>query len=99
VGIIFLGTPHRGTQSSKWGQLIALSGKKLGFGSENKILKDLSEDSESLNDLLHNFTLWLSQMSVFVVCFFELYRIDYGKRFNVQQKELVRQPLFSRSSD
>jgi hypothetical protein len=92
VGIIFLGTPHRGTQASKWGELIAISGKNLGLGSEDAILRDLREDSETLTDLLYNFALWLSRMSVTTVCFVEQHKTDYGKRFGFSWTELVRNP-------
>jgi hypothetical protein len=90
VGVIFLGTPHRGTEASKWGQLIAFTGKQIGLSTEDRILKDLQEDSETLKDLLHEFTLWLFRMSVPTMCFFEQHETDYGKRFGFSWKELVR---------
>jgi hypothetical protein len=92
VGIIFLGTPHRGTAATKWGEMIAFSAKQLGWSTEDKILRDLREDSETLTDLLHEFTLWLFRMSVPTVCFFEQHETDYGKRFGFKWKELVRIP-------
>lgn len=54
--------------------------KKLKFKIKNAILKDLREDSETLKDLLYEFTLWLFRMSVLTVYFFELYKTNYVKR-------------------
>ena len=90
VGIVFLGTPHRGTKAAKWGSIVATSAKALGFGTEDSILKDLQEDSESSRDLLYDFTLWANRASIRLVCFFEQHETDYGKRFGVTWKELVR---------
>ena len=92
VGVIFLGTPHRGTQAGKWGEFVARSGKALGFGSEDSILRDLREDSETLRDLLYEFTLWANRIQPKLVCFFEQHKTDYGKRLGVTWKELVRCP-------
>ena len=63
---------------SKRGEVVAVFGKELGFGGEDKILKDLREDSETLTDLLYHLTLCLSRMFVPTVCFFELHKTDYG---------------------
>ena len=53
------------------------------------ILKDLREDSETLNYLLYNFTLWLFRMSVSTVCFFEMHKTDYGQKVDGSWKEMV----------
>lgn len=94
MGIVFLGTPHRGTPAAGWGEIVAKSAKALGLGSEDSILKDLRESSESLRDLLYEFTLWANRASVTLICFFEQHETDYGKRFYVTWKELVRCPWF-----
>jgi len=83
AGILFLGTPHRGTKVASWGRFIAEVGKETGFGSFDGIMKDLDEESEHLNDLLYEFTCWLFRMSVPVVCFFELKETDYGRKVHL----------------
>jgi hypothetical protein len=52
VGIVFLGTPHRGSASSSWGSLIVQSGKVLGLDGEDRILNDLKKDSEPLQQVV-----------------------------------------------
>lgn len=87
--MVFLGTPHRGTEAAKWGELVAKAGRSLNFGSDEGIMKHLKEDSETLCDLLYNFTLWLFRDSVPVVCFFELEKTDYGAKHGISWKHMV----------
>jgi hypothetical protein len=89
VGVVFLGTPHRGSECAKWAQLIAWSGKQLGLTTEYKILTDLQKDSETLKNVLHEFSLWLFHMSVPTVCFYEQYKTDYGAKVGAKWKEMV----------
>jgi len=69
-----------------WYQIYKMEGidhlfwEALGFATEDRILKDLCEDSEALMDLLYTITLWLFWMSIPVVCFFEQYVTDYSAR-------------------
>lgn len=80
AGVLFFGTPHRGSKDAFWGRIIAELGNYSGFGSYDAIIKDLEEDSTNQIDLLHNFSVWLRKMPVEIVCFFELKPADYGQK-------------------
>ena len=92
VGSIFLGTPHRGTRSGNWGEWIAMTAKASGLGSEDSIMKDLREGSESLRDLLYEFTLMANRAPLELVCFFEQHKTDYGNKVGIKKifTKLVR---------
>jgi ankyrin repeat protein len=89
VGVIFLGTPHRGSAVADWGEVITRASQALGLGSDDHIIKDLKAGSDSLTDLLHNFTIWLFRNSVDVVCFFEQHETNYGDRFGMKLFQMV----------
>ena len=95
MGVVFLGTPHRGTDASRWGELIARTTKIIG--SEDQILKDLRDGSEDLQDLLYNFSLLVNRNSTKLVCFFEQHLTDYGRRARlgpmVRWKDMARLSL------
>ncbi|KAF7552936.1 hypothetical protein G7Z17_g3962 [Cylindrodendrum hubeiense] len=63
VGVVFLGTPHRGSAAAAWGALIA-SLAPPQFSTEKSILRDLEEHSSTLTDRLHDFSRWLFSESV-----------------------------------
>jgi len=74
-GIIFLGTPHRGSQitvvANIWYRLSSL----LGYPSATALLKTLAYSSEELEELDHRF-LSLTEIKKLlfegkIVCFFE----------------------------
>ncbi|KAI1109378.1 hypothetical protein F5Y14DRAFT_30227 [Nemania sp. NC0429] len=79
VGVIFLGTPHRGSRAASWGALIA-SLAPPSFAFEDRILRALEEHSDSLADRLHEFSRWLFSESVPIVCCFEQRMTDYSSR-------------------
>ncbi|KAJ5753768.1 uncharacterized protein N7511_007921 [Penicillium nucicola] len=79
AGVVFLGTPHRGSAAATWGAMIACLAP-AGLDSEIRILKDLEEHSGALTDRLHEFSCWLFSESVPVVCCFEQLKTDYSSR-------------------
>lgn len=83
AGVLFFGTPHRGSKKASWARIIVEIGRKSGFGSHDGIIKDLEEESEHQIDLLHHFTCWLRRMSVEDVCFFEVNTTDYGRKIGL----------------
>jgi hypothetical protein len=92
TGILFLGTPHRGCVAANWGVLVATLGQ-WGVGSEPRILKSLENHSDALIDLLRDFSGWLWQESVPVVCCFENETTDYVARIT----SLIKVPILVRT--
>jgi hypothetical protein len=87
VGVIFMGTPHRGSRAAAWGRLIT-SLASPGFITEDRLLKDLELQSGTLMDRLHDFTHWLFTESVPVVCFYEKLVTDYSTRAGIMGKAI-----------
>ncbi|KFY23005.1 hypothetical protein V491_02668 [Pseudogymnoascus sp. VKM F-3775] len=80
VGVLFFGTPHRGSKDASWGRIIAELGSYSGLNSYDGIIRDLEEESTNQINLLHDFSVWLRRTSVESVCFFELKETDYGQK-------------------
>src|SRR6516162_5333368 len=91
VGLVFLGTPFRGT---KW-QFFADSAARLmqPAGSHRGIIRELDFDEPVLLDKLHSFCRLRNRLSTPVSCFSELYETDYGRRFGIGEvaKGMVRE--------
>ncbi|TFB01754.1 hypothetical protein CCMA1212_006453 [Trichoderma ghanense] len=82
VGLVFLGTPFRGT---KWQPFLESLVKLKAFaGSHNGIPRELGFDEPILLDKLHGFCRLLNKLSIPASCFSELYETDYGRRYGVE---------------
>ncbi|KAK7398584.1 hypothetical protein QQX98_012040 [Neonectria punicea] len=81
VGLVFLGTPFRGT---KWQPFLDSIARLMGpAGSHRGIIKDLGYDEPSLRDSLHSFCRLQNRLSTPVSCCCELLKTDYGRRHGV----------------
>jgi hypothetical protein len=93
AGVVFLGTPHRGSPAASWGVLIT-SLAPPGFVTEDRLLKDLEEHSGTLTDRLYDFSSWLFSESVPVLCCYEKLETNYSSRMGplgkiIRFKQLV----------
>ena len=79
AGIIFLGTPHRGSNSQSKASVIASIASAVSYGEHSSLLRVVEKDSEMLADLLHDFTRTVTTISIPLFCFFEQYKSDVGK--------------------
>ncbi|KAK2589778.1 hypothetical protein QQS21_012549 [Conoideocrella luteorostrata] len=91
VGVIFLGTPHRGTKSQIWATRAAKLFDMIGFGSHQDILIDLAENSPRLRDLLREFCIVANRLRLNIFCFFELLQSDMAGKLGsyFSYKEMV----------
>lgn len=79
TGVVFLGTPHRGSPAQPLGYLVAKCAKALGYGEVGNF-DNLREDSEALFELVDQFAKIVRERSISVKCFFESYRTDLRRR-------------------
>ncbi|EJP62037.1 vegetative incompatibility protein HET-E-1 [Beauveria bassiana ARSEF 2860] len=81
VGIVFLGTPFRG---SKWQPLADALAQLVGpAGSHRGITRELGFDEPALRDRVHRFCKLRNKLSTAVACFTELHETDYGRRLGI----------------
>ncbi|KAJ6780463.1 hypothetical protein PWT90_01829 [Aphanocladium album] len=98
IGVLFMGTPHRGSRAASWGALIATLAPP-GIVTEDRLLRDLKALSDSQADRLRDFSHWLFSESVQVVCAFEQLVTDYSSRVGVVGKLLgIRELIVPESS-
>ncbi|KAK4205472.1 hypothetical protein QBC40DRAFT_36074 [Triangularia verruculosa] len=81
VGLVFLGTPFRGTKWQPFADSVAQLMQPAG--AHRGIIRELGFDEPVLLDKLHCFCRLLNSLSTPVSCFNELYDTDYGRRFGV----------------
>ncbi|KAH8645473.1 hypothetical protein BX600DRAFT_519485 [Xylariales sp. PMI_506] len=80
TGLVFLGTPFRGTKMKPLADVLAKLMRPVG--SHDGVLKGLGYDDPDLRDSLHNFCRLGNKLNIDVSCFYELFETDYGKRFH-----------------
>jgi hypothetical protein len=84
--VMFLGTPHAGSNFTSWGTIIA---KALGpLGSNSSILDEVAYDSTSLLDLHRDFTSVMGD-NIRVVNFFEQRKVCLFKVWFLQWNDFV----------
>ena len=76
VGCIFLGTPFRGTKSQSKATLLAEMAETVGLGVNSGLLRVLEEGSETLKDLLSDFSALARESNMHLFCFFEQHASD-----------------------
>ncbi|KAM7206126.1 hypothetical protein V8F20_002908 [Naviculisporaceae sp. PSN 640] len=70
IGVIFMGTPHRGSPKASLGESAArFTSRLLAAGSNMQVLGNLRPDSHALEKQLHDFVTVSSHIPV--VCFYE----------------------------
>ncbi|KAL4733499.1 hypothetical protein BDV11DRAFT_175643 [Aspergillus similis] len=96
--ILFLGTPHRGSNFSRWGKRAA--GLLWPLSSNPSILGELTYDSLSLQDLHSDFTRAAKEVPS-IINFYETRKSRILKVWCFQWEEFVRTqpPLYTVSND
>ncbi|PVF90896.1 hypothetical protein CPB86DRAFT_508917 [Serendipita vermifera] len=69
VGVVFLGTPHRGAHSAQIGSIVAQAADLLGLGWKKQLLETLKYESKDVLNVDEEFA-WVSA-SKELVCFYE----------------------------
>lgn len=76
IGVVFLGSPLRGTPHAGAAKWIATIAGMLGHEPSSSLIEDLDGKSAVLDDLLYRFSLMANEdwLRLQVRCFFELHK-------------------------
>ncbi|KAM0803687.1 hypothetical protein BDR22DRAFT_45834 [Usnea florida] len=92
-GVVLLGTPHQGSQSQKWGSIIAQVASVVDCG-ETALMKEVDEKSMKIFDLVSEFKkimISLDLAKTAVLCFYENLPTSYMARVVKTGEWLQRQ--------
>ncbi|KAL8910028.1 MAG: hypothetical protein Q9171_004654 [Xanthocarpia ochracea] len=79
VGCVFLGVPFRGTKAQIKASALASMAQVFGVAENSSLLKSLKEDSETLRDLLYEFSSLATEAKLRMFCFFEQHESELLK--------------------
>jgi len=71
AGVIFLGTPQRGSKNESKAAIIAAIASTVGFVELPSLIQALERESDYLTDLMEEFTRIANIHSIPIFCFFE----------------------------
>jgi hypothetical protein len=77
VGIIFLGTPHRGSDSATFARMAATILRVIGGKPNKELLRSLEPGSDMQRDLLEKFPDIVRKHNYVIQCFYET--LETGK--------------------
>ena len=93
AGCVFLGTPFKGTKSQSKASLLAEMAQAVGLGTNSGLVKLLEEGSETLKELLHDFSMLAGEARMRLFCFFEQHESDVAKMLSkkapVTHREII----------
>lgn len=96
MGIIFLGTPHRGSDWAAWGGLAQRVASAALFDTNGKTLKDLKPDGKALFQLSENFGRLIARRTIKIYTFEEALGFKGIKGLNGRASEFhITQAYFS----
>jgi hypothetical protein len=76
TGVVFIGTPHKGTGSQSSAAIVASIASYSGVGQRSQLLDALEPQSNVLDDIVRRFTLLANDMGIPLCCFFEQRKTD-----------------------
>jgi hypothetical protein len=98
-GVIFLGTPHRGADIASWGDTLATCAAAFGLGPDTELLNILRKDSDRLREIFNDFAVLANEMSLDLVCFYELYPTTIKYRRGMLQYMISAKALVGLASE
>ena len=82
VGVVFLGTPFKGTAAHRKAQWLVAYEGLMGENTSVALIKDLDQSTRVLDDLIHSFTLNANtdNYHLRMSCFFETKATNLSKK-------------------
>ena len=71
IGVVFLGTPLRGTATASIAEWVALIRSLMGKETSTTLLKSLRDKAGSLDVLIHDFAMIAIKHELQIRCFYE----------------------------